>query len=252
VALVDNVEEPVEQLARLLGRDAVDVLDVAADGEDGLPPCDGVGADDGMDGLELGADVLGGAAGLVVEGEAGLFGDLVEGGLLEGDGEGLEELLVRLADAVVDLIARCPEGVWRVSSRTGRGKGGRGRTAAGPGQLDETKGGVVRGNGLKGDIAVPLRRVLALGAQLVLGGLGVELLVLDGADGADLRVLAAELALRVEDGVDVEGVCGGAACELAETADELLLQLVGEVVLGAEEDDAALRDWGKLAERSSV
>lgn len=66
----------------------------------------------------------------------------------------------------------------------------------------------------------------------------------EGADGADLGVGDAELVGVVEDGVDVQGGVGGFAGLLAESVDELLLEVVGEVVLGAEEDDAALGDCG--------
>ena len=66
VVLVDQIQEPAKQLGALLLGHAVDVLDVAAHRENGLPAGYRVGADDRVDGLELGANVLGGAAGLVV------------------------------------------------------------------------------------------------------------------------------------------------------------------------------------------
>ena len=59
---------------------------MVADCEDGLPPCDGVGADDWMDGGEFFADVVGGAAGVGVEFEVACFGGLVELGLRVGSG----------------------------------------------------------------------------------------------------------------------------------------------------------------------
>lgn len=108
---VDKVQEPLKQLGALLLGQAIDVLDVSANGEDALPPGDGVRSDDWVDGLELGADVLGCAARLVIELEAGSLCNLAETGLLEGCGQGLEELLVRRADSVVDLVARGPERV---------------------------------------------------------------------------------------------------------------------------------------------
>jgi hypothetical protein len=64
--------------------------------------------------------------------------------------------------------------------------------------------------------------------------------VLDGTDGADFRVAAAKLALRVQEGVDMKSRCCGPAAKLSQTEDELLLQVVGQVILRAEEDDAAL------------
>lgn len=46
--------------------------------------------------------------------------------------------------------------------------------------------------------------------------------------------------------MNVEGGILGFAGELAEAVVELLLEVIGEVVLGAEEDDAALGDWGDV------
>lgn len=131
-----------------------------------------------------------------------------------------------------------------VSECTLVGKGCRERTltAAGPWQLRQAQRGVVGGHGLERDVAVPLGAGLLLGADLVGRVLAVELLVLHGADGADLRVLAAELALRVEDGVNVQARSLGSAGELAEAQDKLFLQVIGEVVLGAEEDYPTLGD----------
>ncbi len=89
---------------------------------------------------------------------------------------------------------------------------------------------------------MPLGAALLLGAELGGGVAAVVLLVLQGADGADLGVVAAQIALRVEERVDVQTRSGGPAGELAEAEDQLLLQLDGEVVLVAEEDDAPFRD----------
>jgi hypothetical protein len=111
MVFIHQLQEPAQQLLALLIRHPVDVLHVPADGEDALPPGHGVCAHDGVNGFELRADVFDGASRLVVELEAGLFGDALEAGLLEGDGEGLEELLIGLAEAVVELVARGPEGV---------------------------------------------------------------------------------------------------------------------------------------------
>jgi hypothetical protein len=71
----------------------------------------------------------------------------------------------------------------------------------------------------------------------------VHLARLLGADNADLVVAAAEPAARVADRVDVQPRRRGLARERAQALRQLLLQLVGQVVLRAEEDDAALRDW---------
>lgn len=62
------------------------MLHVGADCEDGFPACDGVGADDGVDGREFFADIVRGAARGGVEFEVAVFGGLVEFGLRVGGG----------------------------------------------------------------------------------------------------------------------------------------------------------------------
>ena len=105
VVFVDNVKEPRQERLALLLCHAVDVTDMAADREDALPPCHRVGTDDGMNGLELCPDVFRGATRLVVELEPGTLGDITEGRLLESGCQSLKESLIRLRDAVVDIIA---------------------------------------------------------------------------------------------------------------------------------------------------
>lgn len=90
---------------------------------------------------------------------------------------------------------------------------------------------------------------MPLGGRLLLGAEGadrvlppVQLPTLGGADGADLGVAPAELTGVVEDGVDVEAGRPGPPCQFSQAQDELLLEVVGELVLGAEEDDATLGD----------
>jgi hypothetical protein len=111
VVLDDKLHEPAQEVRRLLIAEAVDLLHVVADGEDGLPAGDGVRADDGVDGLEKLADVLGGAAFGRVDAEAVAVGGLVEAGLGVGGCEGVEEGSEGGRDAVVDLVAGSPEGV---------------------------------------------------------------------------------------------------------------------------------------------
>jgi hypothetical protein len=75
-------------------------------------------------------------------------------------------------------------------------------------------------------------------------GVFVEFLVEFAVDGADFGVgHAVAFTFRVEDGVDVEAGSGGFAGGAAEALDELLLEVGCQVVLGAEEDYAALGDW---------
>lgn len=109
--LVDEVEEPVEEMLALILGHTVDVLDMATNREDALPTGDRVGADNGVDSLELAADVFGGTAGLIVQLEARRLGNFLEVRLLKGDRQALEELLIRLANTVVDLVAGGPEGI---------------------------------------------------------------------------------------------------------------------------------------------
>lgn len=59
---------------------------MCADCEDGFPPCNRVGANDRMDGGEIFANVVGGAAGVRVELEATCFGSLIKLGLRVGSG----------------------------------------------------------------------------------------------------------------------------------------------------------------------
>lgn len=59
---------------------------MVANCEDRFPARDGVGADNGVDGGEFFADVVGGAAGVGIEFEVAFFGCLVEFGLRVGGG----------------------------------------------------------------------------------------------------------------------------------------------------------------------
>ena len=80
-----------------------------------------------------------------------------------------------------------------------------------------------------------------------LEAVGVELLGLLGRDDGDLVVAAAVLAGRIANGVDVQAGGLGLAGQLAEVVDQLLLQVIREVVLGAEEDNSALGDWRTMS-----
>jgi hypothetical protein len=246
VVLVNEIQEPGKELGALFLRQAVDVLDVSADREDALPAGDRVGANDGMDSLELGADVLCCAARLVVQLEPSCLGHFLETWLLKRGRQGLEELLIGLADAVVDFVAGGPKGVYaNVNICHGfsvlllhRAQ----HTSSSGRQLNKPQRRIVGRDGFKGNIAVPLCAALLLGAEVLGGHLGVELFVLDGADGADLRIVATQLAFRVENGMDVQPRRRRPAGKLTKPKNQLLLQLVGQVILSPEEDDAALRN----------
>lgn len=112
VVIDEQSHEPVEQRSALQISDIVHLRNVLADGEHALPASDGVGADDGVDGLEKLANVLGSTALAAVDLEAVLFGGLVEARLRVGCGQAFEEFLVWCRDAVVQLISRGPQGVY--------------------------------------------------------------------------------------------------------------------------------------------
>lgn len=92
---------------------------------------------------------------------------------------------------------------------------------------------------------MPLRSRLLLGAQPVNGFFLVVLFPLDGADDANLGVVAAELPARVEQRVDVQARLGRAAGEPTEAFNQLLLQVIGQVILRTEDNNTALRNWKK-------
>ena len=91
---------------------------------------------------------------------------------------------------------------------------------------------------------MPLGSALLLGAETVVGVLPVELAVLHRRDGADLRIAASKLSLVVQDGVNVQARCGRAlARDLAQSQNQFLLEVVGEVILCTEENYTSLRNF---------
>lgn len=180
-----------------------------------------------MDGLESLADVLGGTSLAAVHAEAVALGRLIEQRLGVVGGEGVEEGAQGGRDAVVELVAGGPEGI-----------------TAGLGELNQPQESIVAGDGLEGDVGVPLiLGALAAGADadaLVREPVLVQCLGLLRGDDADLVVATTVLAAGVADGVDVKARSCGLAGELAESVNEFLLEVIGEVILLAEEDDTAL------------
>ena len=187
MVLVHQAQEPIEQLLTLLLCHVVNVAHVPADREDTLPSSHGIRPDDRMNGSERRTDILGRSPGLIVELESISLGRGSEAGLVEGDSQGLEELLVRLAEKIVHLIAAGPQGV-----------------SAGPRKRHEPERRVIRGDRLESNVAVPLPTALLLGAEAVPSVTLVVLLILLRADGADLKITTSKLTLGVEEGVDVE------------------------------------------------
>ena len=122
IMVLDNQpHKPFQQRLTLQWGKVVDLLHVVTDREYGFPACDGVGADYGMDGDEVFADVVRGAAGVGVELEIAGFGGFVEAGLGVGGCEAFEELLIRLGKTVEELVAGCPERIyWYLCQREGK------------------------------------------------------------------------------------------------------------------------------------
>lgn len=212
----------LQQLRTLILRQLVDALRKPADGVYTLPARDGVRPHDGMHSSQVRSHVLRRPARFLVHNSPPVLYGTDESIADERRGQPVEEVLVSLAVAIVQVVSRRPE---RVAPRAG--------------QLRQPQAGVVRRAGLELDVAVPGCRVVA---ALGLVGVAEELLALHGRDGADLVVADAELRCVVEDGVDVDGGGCWSAGEFAQAKDELLLELVREAVLFAEEDYAALAD----------
>lgn len=82
--------------------------------------------------------------------------------------------------------------------------------------------------------------LLALGRLVFEEALGIELLKARRGDNADLIVANAVRPRGVADRVDMQPRRGGLAGKLAQSLDQLLLELVRDVILLAEEDDTAL------------
>lgn len=114
VVLDHQVDEALEEVVALVPGEAVDARDVVADGEDRVPPGDGVGPDHGVRRLEDDADVLGGPARPGEHGQVVGRGGLREVGVGAVRGEGAQEGAQRRRDAVVQLVSRCPECVFAI------------------------------------------------------------------------------------------------------------------------------------------
>ncbi len=177
-----------------------------AAGEDGVPARDGVGADGRVDGVEAEADVGGRAARALVGalGAAGL--GVVRVAPL--DVEVLEELLERLAHAVVEIVRAGVEGV---SARVG--------------DLAQAQRGIVAGVLFEGHVAVPFVR-----GGLALLRVGLVAVAFGDAlrdQGDDLGVIAVERVERV--GHDI--VLGWAAGSGGNAVDDFLVGFIVEVLI---------------------
>lgn len=125
---------------------------------------------------------------------------------LERDAKGLKELSVGLCDR-----SQSSKGflsvllfLFGLRIRERRGKELRGRTITGCRKFRKPQGGRVCRHRLLADDTTPLSTLLLLRAQLICKLPPTELLPLNGADGAGLRVIPTELALRIEDWMNVQ------------------------------------------------
>jgi hypothetical protein len=84
----------------------------------------------------------------------------------------------------------------------------------------------------------------ATGCLLCVAFAIIEPLLLYGANGADLQIVTSFFAaFRVEKRMDVQAGGFRTAGKFSKAQDEVFLDVVGEVVLGAEEDDATFGDY---------
>ena len=81
---------------------------MVSDCEDGFPAGDWIGANDGVRGFEVIADVVGRAARGGVQFEGIVFGSFIEQGLRIGGSKAFEEFLVRWGDTVEYFVAGRP------------------------------------------------------------------------------------------------------------------------------------------------
>jgi hypothetical protein len=112
VVFAEHVVEPLEQIVALVLGYVVDVGDMRTNGEDTLPPSHGMGTHDRVNGLDLRANILRGAALLAVNFKAVASCGKGEQWLVKSRGERFQKLLISRAEAVVDLVSRAPEGIW--------------------------------------------------------------------------------------------------------------------------------------------
>lgn len=107
-------------------------------------------------------------------------------------------------------------------------------------QFCEPEDGIIARHGFECNVRMPsIFTTLLLDVRIQRGPF-VDLLRLYGADDADLVIVSAAFTAGVADWVDVQFGGIGFAGEFSQTLSELLLEIIIEVVLCAEEDDAAL------------
>jgi hypothetical protein len=173
-----QLQEPLEQfLAFSLGQ-AINMRDMLANWEDGLPPSDGVGANHRMSCLELFAYIFRGTTRLRVDLETSTLSSFVEERLCTGSSQGLEELLDGFGDSIVNVVTGGPEGVWSSRESKLRMTCPRELTSTSFRQLHQSQARIIGRHWLEGNIAVPVVTRLLLWAQSAVVREFVELLSL--------------------------------------------------------------------------
>lgn len=112
-------------------------------------------------------------------------------------------------------------------------------------KLSETQGRVGRWHWLKGDIRVPLSISLLLNADTLTVESAPDALLLTNTkhprvNGRDLGIVTTNFPLIIQQRVDMESGGLGCASQLSQLQDKLFLQVIGEIILGPEENNTSL------------
>ena len=109
----------------------------------------------------------------------------------------------------------------------------------------QSQGGEICWAWLKLDVGMPAGGVVTL--FRCVSFMGEHLLACYRGDMANFIIANAELGCTVQNGMDVKRRSAGFATQLAKTVYELFLKLIGEIILGAEEDYATLCNWESVS-----
>jgi hypothetical protein len=217
-------QKPIKQPLAFLFAHIINTPYMTTNWIDALPASDWIRADNWMLCLQFRPNILHGSSRLGIKLLSQLGCDLAEYRLLKCDAQCLEESLDGNTDAIVNLVPRSPK---RISTCLG--------------QLGQPQTREISWDLLKCDIRMPL---CATSCLLCIAFTVVEPLLLHRADGANLQIIASFLAaFRVEKGMDVQARGFRTTGKFSKAQDEVFLDVVGEVVLSTEEDDAAFGDY---------
>jgi hypothetical protein len=109
VVLSNHAEEFSKEVRALTLSEAVNVLNVMAEGKDGLPASDWVGPNDWVLGGELGTNIQWRSTWRIIEFKFVVLGGLGKEWLGISCSKSVKELLVGWGEAVIDLIPGGPE-----------------------------------------------------------------------------------------------------------------------------------------------